>query len=274
MAIPTPPNINLVRGNAVHETFDEFFNMNWIPNGETYRKYCLDRATNIFDKIWKEKMTEIVISEEDEKRYYVESKFMVTRFINNLCDNIEDGLASTKYSNPTHGYNSHKPKFKEFWLDDETHAFIPGDKKRTQIPKELRTPMEETLHVGGFLDNCNVAFDGTITLVDYKTSTTFKDSFNPDYVLQLSIYAYLWNKQFNELPDYLCINYLKYNKSYYFEVTPSLIHKAVLEIKKMRMSIMESGLDKEKYLIKKNNLCKDYCEHYKKCFGSDINGSD
>jgi len=272
-AVPSVETIHLVRGNIVHNTFDKFFNMNWIPNGENYRQYCLDKSFSIFEKEWDEAIVKLPdLSEEDNKKYRKESKFMVERFINNLCDTVEDGLASGKFTNASHGYNSLKPKFKEYWLDDEKKMFIVDDTgKRTQIPKDLQEPLENSLHIGGYLDSAQVN-NGKTILIDYKTSNKYKEGFDENYIIQLSIYAYLWNKQFGAYPDYLCVKYLKFNESFYFPVTPSLIKTAILEIKKMRFGITQCGLEKENYPIKKNHLC-GWCQFEKTCFGSDIDGN-
>ncbi len=193
---------------------------------------------------------------------YLESKLMIIKFFKRFVDIIEEGLASGLYKNTNQGYYANKPIFKELWIDDEFQIELNDSCKK--IFTEERTPIENSLNVGGFIDAVLKDYDNNITLVDYKTSKKYKNVFSEDYINQLSIYAYLWEKQFKKMPNYLCVNFLRYDESFYILVTPSLIQQAKSTIKSVRASLIEFGIDKSKYYKKESKLC-DYCNFKDMC---------
>lgn len=264
----TETTVHLIRGNVVHKTLEGIFKVNYYPSGEAFRSKMMSKGLDLFEYYWETDFKDFEISEEDNKRYYDESKFMVERFINKFCDNIQDGIKSKKYSNESQGYYFTRPKFKELWIDDEYIIEFTDKLKRPFKKKEDMDKFEETLHVGGFIDSVQKDFEGNIILVDYKTSSKYQNVLSEDYVTQLGIYAYLWEKQTGKLPGYVAINYLKYDESYYILVTPSLIQKAKSKIKHMRNDIQEFGLDKNNYYKKEGKLC-DWCTHKKECLGEE-----
>jgi putative RecB family exonuclease len=262
----TEPTVHLIRGNVVHKTLEDIFKVRYFPSGEAFRTAMMDKAIAYFEYYWENDFKDFEISKELEKQYYDESKFMIERFINKFCDNIQDGIKSKKYSNESQGYYFTKPTFKELWIDDEKKIKFSDKWKREFVKKEDLEDIEDTLHVGGFIDSVQKDFDQNIILVDYKTSSKYLNVLSDDYVTQLGIYAYLWFKQTGKLPKYVAVNYLKYDESYYILVTPSLVAMAIRKIKDMRNAIIEYGLNKENYFIKESKLC-DWCNHKEECLG-------
>ncbi len=257
--------IHLIRGNVVHKVLEDIFKTRYFPSGEAFRISMMKKSLSIFEGYWKEDFKDFEFDDDTQNKiFYDESKIMVERFITKFCDNIQHGISAKKYSNETQGYYFTRPLMKELWICDEKKIQFDGKWKRKFVKKEDLEDMEDTLHVGGFIDSVQKDFDNNLILVDYKTSTKYKNVFTEDYMRQLSIYSYLWYKQTGELPKYVCVNYLKYDESFYLLVTNDLIKYAINEIKNMRNNIIDFGLEKEKYFCKESKLC-EWCSHQNDC---------
>ena len=203
------------------------------------------------------------MDEVEKKNFYDESVLMVERFINKFCDTIQSQIKVKKLTSESQGYYFMRPTFKELWIDDQFKIHL-NEKYKKKADRKEKEALEDSMNVGGFIDSVQKDFEGNIILVDYKTSNKYKNVLSDEYVLQLGIYAYLWQKQFGKLPYMVCINYLKFDESYYILVTPSLIADAKAKILSMRNQIVDFKLDEEKYYKKESKLC-DWCGHKEHC---------
>ena len=271
-AIQTPKTVHLIRGNVVHKVLEDVFKKRYYPSGEAFRNTFESTAMKIFEDYWVEDFKDFEITKEELDRFYIESKFMITRFVNRYCDNIQDGIKSKKYSSESQGYYFTKPTFKELWVDDEFEIKFNEKWKKVWNKDAPKIPIKDTLHVGGFIDSVQKDFDNNLILVDYKTSSKYQNVLSDDYVTQLGIYAYLWWVQTGKFPKFVAINYLKYDESYYILVTPSLVKEAIIKIKTMRSCLIDNGLKKENYNCKESKLC-DWCPFQKECVGKE-NGTN
>lgn len=267
LALDTIQTIALSRGSAVHEVLEEMFKQKFVPSGEAFRPHMLNKAQKLLDKKWKEHVTSIKLnSTKDEiDSNYEESKLMIKNFFNRFCDNIQNGIKFGKFDNETKGYYYTRPIFKELWIDDEFE--INFNEKWKKISSDEKIPIEDTLHVGGFIDSVQKDFENNKYLIDYKTSNKYKESLSAEYILQLSIYAYLWWKQTGSLPEFVGIKYLKYDETAYIKVNMDIIREAVNKIKHMRNDIIDFGLDEKKYFKKESKLC-DWCSFKNKCMNN------
>src|SRR5690606_34916080 len=94
---------------------------------------------------------------------------MLRMFIRRLCDQIFNLVDSKKANNAGHALNLLRPKFREIYLKDTKY------------------------NVGGYIDSVLIdSFSNQTILVDYKTSSKFKNKLNDAYTRQLAIYAYLY----------------------------------------------------------------------------------
>lgn len=260
----TPQTIHLIRGNIVHKALEDIFKKRFYPSGESFRKTFETTALSGFEKHWKEDFKDFEFKEDEEERFYTESKLMIERFVKRYCDNIQDGIKSKKFSSESQGYYFTKPTFKELWIDDEFKINFNEKWKKVWNKDEEKIPLDDSLHVGGFIDSVQKDFDQNLILVDYKTSSKYQNVLSDDYVTQLSIYAYLWWKQTGKFPKFVAINYLKYDESYYILVTPSLVNEAIIKIKTMRQCLIDNGLEEKNYNCKESKLC-DWCPFQKEC---------
>jgi len=264
LALQGPQTIALVRGNVVHYVLEEMFKQRFVPTGEAFRPHMMNKAQKLFDKKWNEDVPSLNLPKEEHDINYEESKYMIERFFKRFCDNVQDGIKARRYENETQGYYFTRPAFKELWIDDQFKLQFSDKWKSEKIAKEDREKLEDSLNVGGFIDSVQKDFDGNQMLIDYKTSNKYQNVLSDDYVLQLAIYAYLWQKQTGKLPTFVAINYLKYDETFYIMVTPSLIKDAIDKIKAMRNEIVEKKLEICEYPAKFSKLC-DYCPFQKEC---------
>ena len=255
-AIETETTDAMRRGNVVHHVLENIFNITKFPSGERFRTAIMDHAMSLFEKEWSD------FFDSKKHELYNDSKLMVTRFVNKFVDNIQNGINNGEYQGERHGFYMTRPKFRELWLDDQ---FKKDDNNRYLLDENKeKIPLENSLNVGGFIDSVEKNFAFEKILIDYKTSKKYKNALSEEYVLQLSIYAYLWSVNKNEMPSYVAINYLKYDETFYIQVTPSLIEMAKKKIKHMRSDMIENGLDEDKYECIVGKLC-NWCSFQDKC---------
>ena len=261
---PTKASIHLARGSAIHKALEELFFIKQIPSGEEFRNTLQERGRNLLKTAWKENVDVVELKKDEKDLFYEQTSKMLTRFVDRFCNNIQDGIKMKKFGSERQGFYYTKPIFRELWLDDQFETDWMG--KPLLDDKSEKIPRKDALFVGGFIDSVQKDFDNNINLIDYKTSNKWKNTFPKEYMLQLAIYAYLWETTRGSMPTYVGINFLKYDESYYMFVTPSLIKEAIYEIKKIRNSLIDFGMDKEKYFKKETKLC-DWCSHKCVCLG-------
>jgi len=266
-ALEQVDSLVLTRGTAVHAVLEDIMKQRWVPAGEKFRTSMEKKSMDLFEMHWK-KSCEPFSDDDNYDVSKAECKFIVERFIKRFCDNIQNGINIGKFQNETQGYYFTRPSFKELWLDDQYK--IKMNEKFKKVEQKDKIPIENSLNVGGFIDAVQKNFDNELMLIDYKTSNKYKNALSEDYVRQLSIYAYLWRKQTGKMPNYVAINYLKFDESFYILVTSDLINKATADIKTMRSRLVEWGMDESQYYKKEGKLC-EYCVNYEKCME---NGQD
>jgi len=253
------------------------FKQRFVPSGEAFRPHMMDKSNKLFISKWNRDIVNGALKSDNEfekldieadelELEYNHAKYMIERFFKNFCDNVQDGIKIGKFQNSTQGYYFTRPVQKEAWLDDEFIINFTDKFKIEYQKKEDKIPFVTTLHVGGYVDSIQKNFDNDIILVDYKTSNKYKNSISEEYILQLSIYAYLFEKQTGKLPAYVAINYLRFNESFYIMVTPDMVKLATTKIKEMRSFIVTAGIDIDNYPTKPSKLC-DWCSFKDKCMG-------
>lgn len=231
---PTKLSIHLVKGNVIHSVLEEMFD---VKLTSSYQEDISKRANALFDEKWD--LSKLKLTAKEKKDHTDDAKLIIKNIIIKLCAQIEMLLLMGKAQEPNHALNLIKPKFKEQYYKCDT------------------------LNVGGYIDAIHEGFENDVTLVDYKTSYKYKNNLSEEYRRQLSIYAYLYNINNGKLPDWVCINYLRFGDSFYLEVTPSMIAYAENEIKRARYFIT-INTKKEQYYKCESKLCA-YCDFFDIC---------
>ena len=230
-------NIHLVKGKAIHFALERLFDLKKLPNNG-YKSFLKKEAEKYFGLRFKIKS--LNLNEQEEKKHRQDSDHIINTFINRIADQIEGLLINKKSTCPTHAFNMLKPKLREHDLIDVN------------------------LKVRGIIDCIITDFNNKVTLVDYKTSNKYKNALPNNYTLQLAIYAILYYQKERCLPEWLCINYLRFGESFYIKVTQDLVNWARYEITNVRNFICVNT-KKEDYFKKENKFCES-CDFYDECF--------
>ncbi|MBR9692769.1 PD-(D/E)XK nuclease family protein [Candidatus Woesearchaeota archaeon] len=239
--LPGFPSIHLARGKAVHEALEIFFdsdvtNVPDDPDGffMTMKVVLLECFKRSWAKFQKE-FDSLDLSKEELTGYYDQSVRMIGNYYDYFTDKIK--------------YFTRFLPIKEAW-----QAVKPG--------REMEFSSREH-HVRGFIDAIHDEAGKTIIL-DYKTSK--RAHISPEYELQLSIYAMLYEEKFH-MPDLVGIYFLKDGVERLLDVTPEMIEHAKNEIKDVHVNTCSKSI--KDYPKKTSPLCRwstGQCDFYDYCF--------
>jgi len=129
----------------------------------------------------------------------------------------------------------------------------------TSVEKQYK---DSELMVRGFIDAVHTEGD-EVTLIDYKTSKS--SEMRPEYMLQLGIYAVLYEKEHGKYPKKVGLWFLKDTKKE-VDVTPKLVKDALFEIEQIHYATESTSISD--YPKKKSPLCKystGQCDFYNIC---------
>ncbi|MFC1741473.1 RecB family exonuclease [Nanoarchaeota archaeon] len=238
---PTKENIHCIRGNIVHEALEKFFEIKIDTiSEENYKKELSFYMKNLFDACWASggtRLQKLGLGDDKLSFYYAESTQMLANWLNQTFEKLEKKKAM------------HNITFQE--------AF----KKISPTDMEIHYKDPE-LSVRGFIDAVHKEGD-TVTLMDYKTSKS--DDMKPEYMLQLGIYAVLYEKKHGTYPNKAGIWFLKH-KDKVIDVTPQMIKNAEFEIEQIHFATESASIGD--YRKKKSGLCKystGQCDFYDIC---------
>ena len=138
---------------------------------------------------------------------------------------------------------------------------------QASIPLREKKVSSEQHNVMGFIDVIEMVDDKVRRVIDYKTSR--KDTFTPEYELQLAIYALLINETYGHPPEEVAIHFLKFGER------SKKVHPEMLELAKRECAfITEQTQSREikDYPKKQSPLCKwenargaGQCDFYDVC---------
>ena len=233
--LPTKPNIHTVRGNIVHSVLEEFFDVELLDNNQSLGDILILHCLSLFDKHWnisKEKLEALNIADSELQFYYDDSKTMILNWVSHFLSRINscpDG------------------------------DFLAMFNKLKPVEREQKFVSEE-FSVMGFIDAIEI-IDDKVRIIDYKTSKA--DKLSPEYMLQLGIYALLYNDAKGRYPDEVGLFLLKHGERM-VKVTEELVKNAKFEIENIHMSTQTKI--RADYPMKQGPLC-NYCDFYNLCFG-------
>jgi ATP-dependent helicase/DNAse subunit B len=237
---PTKENIHCVRGNIVHEALEKFFDIdiNSIDQKEFKKEFSF-YLKNLFDACWKnaaKRIQKLGLGDESITFYYNDSTQMLANWMTHFFDDIETGMKDNNSLQDT--FNSLKP---------------------IALEKQYK---DMDLMVRGFIDVIHQEGEDIIVM-DYKTSKS--DEMKPEYMLQLGIYALLYEKEHGTYPKKVGIWFLKH-KPTTISVTPKLIKDALFEIEQVHFATDSEAISD--YPKKESGLCKystGQCDFYAIC---------
>jgi len=236
LKLPQVPSIHMVKGNIIHKTFELF-----------YKAYNVDLTAHMekcfkasFDKHL-DKVKELGLTAEELGNAVIDCKRMIDLNLFIFKSIIEDLIFVKKVQNERHAFYTIRPKFRELWIED----------------KEL--------NLCGYIDRVHKGFDGKTTIGDYKTGSMYGIGLKDDHEVQTSIYALLYKRKTDIVPDYSSIIFLRYGGyEVATPVTPERI-KHALETVQMVHDKTKSK-DIKDYPKKEQKLCK-WCQSFDRCSG-------
>jgi RecB family exonuclease len=235
--LPTKPSIHLLRGNIVHKVLEDLFDRKYSLR-DNFKEELMSAAMVLLESHWDLSSLED-FPKDKEEIFFKESQQMIRNFIDRFTMQMQITLDSGKAQNFGHAFNLLRPKFREHYYKSDA------------------------LNVHGYIDSIEQDFDGHVTLIDYKTSSKYKNLLTEDYKRQLAIYALLYKLEEGKLPANVGINYLKYGEIFYVHVTPSLLSWANHEIEKVKSGIVSKDIGA--YCMNESKLC-NWCDFYDYCF--------
>lgn len=234
--LEAPPNVHQVRGNITHSVLENFFTIDTSRiTLENYKAQLHLAAQQLLLEQWqnyKERLELAGLTKEQEIFYFEDTLNMLFNWINLFCTKLE-GKTGT--------------------FQQRFAALTPM--------RELLL-MSETYQTKGIVDAIERNEDGTVRIMDYKTSAT--QNIN-EHLLQLAIYSLLYYDKHGKLPKQAGIYFLK-GKECLVNVDDKLLEKAKQEIEHVHS--MTQTEDINNYPKCPGPLCKwstGKCDHYDVC---------
>ena len=136
------------------------------------------------------------------------------------------------YRNKQQAWNAVAPKYSEKWVKSTEYAIV------------------------GVVDVVCNDFDGGTTLLDYKTSKRYGPYLPEEYYRQLIIYAFLYTLEMGDMPNFVGVNYLRFDDTFFVKITQSELDEARDLIKMVHDCIKQKEEYEDRYEQVPQNLCK------------------
>lgn len=238
---PTKENIHCVRGNIVHEALEKFFSIDLDSmDQENFKQDMSFYLKNLFDACWSgasQRLHRVGLDSQQLDFYCSDSMQMLANWLNRLFDDIDREMKENSLS-----------------LREAFSKLAPAE-----IEQHFH---DSGLMVRGYIDAIHK--DGErVTVMDYKTSKS--DDMKPEYMLQLGIYAVLYEKKHGKYPNKVGIWFLKHGPKV-ISVTPKLIRDAEFEIEQIHYATESDRISD--YPKKESGLCRwstGQCDFYDIC---------
>ena len=235
--IPEKKTIHLFRGTLVHAVLEDLFKhkfknfTSWEkgnPSEWMEEQFQTRWAKDIDSKFW---LSELHTAEE-MAAMKLETQQLLQNFVGAVDKKLNEMVEWKIYKSKYQAWNSVAPKYAEKWVKSNDYAVI------------------------GIVDAVCNDFDGGTTLLDYKTSKRYGPYLPEDYYRQLIIYAFLYTLEMGEMPNFVGVNYLRFDDTFYVKVNQGVLDEAKETIKYVHDCLKERMQVEEKYEQKPQNLCK------------------
>lgn len=236
LKLETFPNIHTVRGNITHSVLERFFDIDTsvidLDNCEAHLKLIVQK---LLLHEWQEKKDELdalSLPQEKHVHYFEETLLMLFNWVDLFLSKLrqKSGTFQERFAQLT--------------------------------PMRELLFISETYHTKGFVDAIETLEDGSVRIMDYKTSSS--QNLN-DHILQLAIYSLLYFDKHGVLPKQAGIYFLK-GKEAIIEVDEELLNLARREIEHVHLHTATDDINHYPKTI--TPLCKwstGKCDFYDVC---------
>ena len=235
--IPEKKTIHLFRGTLVHAVLEDLFKKEFRtfsawekgnPSDWMEEQFQTRWANDIDTKGW---LLELHTPEE-MAAMKLETQDLLQNFVGSVNKKLNEMVQWKIYKSKYQAWNSVAPKYAEKWVKSNDYAVI------------------------GIVDAVCNDFDGGTTLLDYKTSKRYGPYLPEDYYRQLIIYAFLYTLEMGEMPNFVGVNYLRFDDTFFVKVNQGVLDEAKETIMFVHDCLKERMEEEEKYEQKPQNLCK------------------
>jgi len=190
------------------------------------------------EKIAKHKWLWEVHTKEEMDAMYKETEALLQNFVDSINKKLGEMVDWKIFKNKQQAWNAVAPKYAEKWVKSKEYAIV------------------------GVIDVVCNDFDGGTTLLDYKTSKRYGPYLPEEYYRQLIIYAFLYTLEMGEMPNFVGVNYLRFDDTFFVKVGQAELDEARDLIKMVHDCIKEREEYEDRYEQKPQNLCK-WCSFHK-----------
>ena len=241
--LPQKKTIHLFRGTLVHQVLEDLFKKQFrtLPQWEKGAPKLWVQGqfeTGWEEKIAKHKWLWDVHTKEEMDSMYTETEALLQNFVDSVDKKLTEMVQWKIFKNKQQAWNAVAPKYAEKWVKSKEYAIV------------------------GVIDVVCNDFDGGTTLLDYKTSKRYGAYLPEEYYRQLIIYAFLYTLEMGEMPDFVGVNYLRFDDTFFVKVNQNVLDEAKDLIKMVHDAIKEREEYEDRYETKPQNLCK-WCSFYK-----------
>ncbi len=166
--LPEPPSAAAVRGTMVHAVLERLFD---LPAGQRTQEAAVDSLPAIWDALVREDpaRVEVLPSAEDLEPWFATARDLLATY---------------------------------FTLED------PNRLQPAERELAVRISLEDDLELRGIVDRLDVAPDGALRVVDYKTGRSPRAGYESSALFQMRFYALLLSRLRGRVPAMLQLIYL------------------------------------------------------------------
>ena len=241
--IPEKKTIHLFRGTLVHRVLEDLFKQKFKTLSQWEKGVPKIWVQGEFERLWEEKIAKHkwlweVHTNEEMDAMYIETEALLQNFVDSVNKKLGEMVEWKIYRNKQQAWNAVAPKYAEKWVKSTEYAIV------------------------GVIDVVCNDFDGGTTLLDYKTSKRYGAYLPEEYYRQLIIYAFLYTLEMGEMPNFVGVNYLRFDDTFFVKVNQQVLDEAKDLIKFVHDCIKEREELEDRYEQKPQNLCK-WCSFHK-----------
>ena len=241
--LPQKKTIHLFRGTLVHQILEDLFKKQFKTLPQWEKGIPKLWVQGQFEDGWEEKIAkhkwlwEVHTSEEMDAMYK-ETEALLQNFVDSVNKKLTEMVDWKIFKNKQQAWNAVAPKYAEKWVKSKEYAIV------------------------GVIDVVCNDFDGGTTLLDYKTSKRYGPYLPEEYYRQLIIYAFLYTLEMGEMRNFVGVNYLRFDDTFFVKVRQAELDEAMDLIKMVHDCIKEREEYEDRYEQKPQNLCK-WCSFHK-----------
>ena len=233
--LPERPGIEAFRGTVVHKVLEDLFDLPREQRTEGYAVADLQRAF------------EVMLAEKPDARFAIDAE---------LAWPDAEGDASTE---ATRRFLEALPPFiGRYFVIEHPETF-----DATHREKYVKGQIDEDLWLHGFVDRIDVAPNGDVRIVDYKTGKAPGPNYQDKALFQLKCYALLWQQQHDVPVRRLMMLFLGSGDRLVHDPQPIEMERAKENVRTVWANMKRSN-EAADWQAKPSKLC-DWCSFQMRC---------